>query len=92
MIKSKVTFGRIHRLLTEHGFVRNVVKDKGVFYENDTGDMIIFRLHRLNEFMDPWYLEMVRMRLDWCGILERDEFDDALEKAAPARSAKTKKT
>ncbi len=86
-----MTFGRIHRLLTEYGFVRNLVKGKGIFYENDMRDMIIFRLHRLNEFMDPWYLEMVRIRLDWCGLLEGDQFDDALAKVAPTQSAKTRK-
>jgi len=87
----RVTFGQIHCLLTEYGFVRRTLKGKGVIYENDSEDLIAFRPHRLNENVDATYLSMIRMRLDWYGLLEREKFDEALEKVAAKQAAKRTK-
>ena len=87
----KVTFGDIHRLLEELGFVQTTVKGKHVVFTHKPSDtLLIFRPHRRNERADPMTLAMVRMSLDQRGFLERDEFERALREG-PAAKAKPKR-
>lgn len=79
----KTTFGEIHRLLGELGFVQMPAKKPAVLFEHKASDtFFIFRPHRLTEPADAMTLSVVRKMLDEKGLLNREEFEDALHQAS----------
>ena len=88
----KVTFGDIRRLLSEYGFVQPPGDGKAVVFEHKpTNTLLFFRPHRLKERADAFCLAMVQKMLDERGILERDEFEDALRQASADGTSKAKR-
>lgn len=89
---AKVTFGQIHRLLGRLGFVRTPVEGPHVLFEHKpSGALLVFRPHRLSERVDAMTLSIVQKTLDEYGLLDRDEFEEALRKASPRRGPKAKR-
>lgn len=69
----RVTFGDVHRLLDQYGFVREPgVKRCVLFKHDESGAVLVFRPHRLSERVDPMTLSIVRWRLVWHEFLEDD--------------------
>ena len=88
---NKITFGQIHRLLGELGFVQVPTTKPNVFFEHKPSDtQFFFRAHRASEPVDAMTLSVVRKFLDEKGLLDRTEFEDALHQANGAAKGKPK--
>ena len=86
----KVTFGDVHRLLKAFGFVLTPVEGSHVLFEHKASETLLpFRAHRLSERVDPVTLAIVRSVLDGRGFLDRDDFDNALQKVIANGRAKS---
>ncbi len=87
----KTTFGDIHRLLTEFGFVRTPANGPFVLFEHaESGALQAFRAHRVNEIVDPMTMASVRKTLNGFGFLEENEFEGALSEYRAQRLSKNK--
>lgn len=87
---TKFTFGEIHQLLGGLGFVQVPAKKPGVIFERDADTFFIFRPHRPSDPVDAMTVSVVRKFLDEKGLLERDDFEDALHQASANGVAKGK--
>jgi hypothetical protein len=82
-VANKVTFGEIHRLLDGLGFVQIPARRPAVLFEHKPSDtLLIFRPHRPGEQADAVTVSVVRKMLDEKGLLDREDFDEALREAS----------
>ncbi len=90
----KLTFGTVHRLLSDLGFVRTTgTKPRPhVLFEHKPSDtVLVIRPHSDDEPVDRMTLAVVRKWLDEKGLLEGSAFEDALREAAADGKARTKR-
>jgi hypothetical protein len=88
----KITFGDLHRLLTDCGFAQTPANGPYVVFKHDaSGALQAFRTHRAAELVDPMTLASVRKTLVEFGFMDEDDFQAALREAASERKAKAKR-
>jgi hypothetical protein len=79
----KFTFGDLHRLLKESGFVQVPKNGPYVVFKHDaSGALQAFRHHRTREIADPMTIASVRKTLVEFGFMDKDEFQAAVREAA----------
>jgi predicted RNA binding protein YcfA (HicA-like mRNA interferase family) len=85
----KITFGDLHRLLEECGFVQAPKNGPYVVFKHDaSGALQAFRSHRTTEMADPMALASVRKTLVEFGFMDESEFAAAIREAVTGRKAK----
>jgi hypothetical protein len=76
-----ISFASLDEFLTDLGFVKTVVPDSHVAFEQArTGAVLLFRLYRPNEKVESVKLAAVRHLLVERGFIEPDRFDNLLLK------------
>ena len=78
-----VTFAQLEHILTELGFVKNVVPKTGVAYEHPpTQTLFVVRLHKPDEIVPGKVLLAAQLQLDGRGVIEAAEFEQMLRNVA----------
>jgi hypothetical protein len=92
-VAEKITFDSVHRLLDGLGFVQIPARKSAVLFEHKASEtLLVFRPHKGEESIDPVTLSVVRKMLDEKGLLDREDFDEALHGVSLNGSVKTKRS
>lgn len=87
MVSEKITFGDLHRILGECGFVQAPKNGLYVIFKHEaSGALQAFRRHRSNESADPMTLASVRKTLVEFGFMEEKAFQTAVQEAAKRKA------
>jgi hypothetical protein len=90
-MSEKITFGDLHRILKEQGFVQAPKNGPYVVFKHEaSGALQAFRSHRTTEVADPMTLASVRKTLVEFGFMEENAFQAAVREAA-RRKAKARR-
>ncbi len=82
-MSNRVTFAILDRLLDDLGFVETTVPNSYVAYEHPpSGALLVLRLHRPADRVDPATLAHVRLQLVERGLIEPEAFDRLLQGTA----------
>jgi hypothetical protein len=85
-----ITYDNLERALTKLGFTKRrvPVEERVVnYFRHDSGAELFFKDYQPNQPVESYNLLAARSTLDEYGVLDRDEFDEALRDAcSPARA------
>jgi hypothetical protein len=86
MSKPKISFSQLRKLLLDLGFVETITPKKHTFFAHESsGAEFAMPIYRSNQAVRPHHLIAVRMMLDATGVMEGDEFDEAVASASSAK-------
>jgi hypothetical protein len=75
-------------MLLDMGFTESVVpKSHGFFAHQPSGEEVALPIYRFNRFVLPHHLVAIRTMLDAKGLMEADEFDEAVASMASAHQS-----
>jgi hypothetical protein len=82
MSNPRITFGQLHRLLLDMGFIETVTPKSHVCFAHQTsGAEIALPIYRSNRIVLPHHLVSIRIMRDAKGLMEGDAFDDVVASA-----------
>lgn len=87
-MSNSITYATLDRVLTDLGFVVTTVPNSHTLYEHaESGALIMLRLHRPNDPVDPGTLLVVRKTVVDRGVIEPEAFERLLQKNSISRSS-----
>lgn len=79
MSNPRIAFGQLRQLLLDMGFTETVTPKSHVFFAHQpSGAEVALPIYRSNRIVLPHHLVAIRIMLDAKGLMEADEFDDAM--------------
>jgi hypothetical protein len=86
MPNPRVKFSQLRELLLRLGFVETVTPRKYTFFAHaSSGAEFAMPIYRSNRIVLPHHLVAVRMMLDATGVMDSDEFDEAMASASSTK-------
>lgn len=77
-----ITYELLDKTLKSLGLIR-YDKDKAIVYmDNENNPLIVYPQRPESEAVAPWHLAMARRMIVEMGFAEKEEFEQALERAA----------
>jgi predicted RNA binding protein YcfA (HicA-like mRNA interferase family) len=88
MSNPRITFGQLRRLLIDMGFTETVTPKSHVFFAHErSGAEVALPIYRSNRIVLPHHLSTVRVMLDAKGLMDEDDFDEAVASVASAKQS-----
>ncbi|HWG44380.1 MAG TPA: hypothetical protein VN688_16500 [Gemmataceae bacterium] len=82
-MSNSITFAKLDQFLAGLGFVVTTIPNSHTAYEHaDSGAILMLRLHRPNETVDPRTLAIVRKTVVDNGLAEPEAFERLLQKTS----------
>jgi hypothetical protein len=87
-MSNSITFATLDRVLADLGFVVTTIPNSHTLYEHaESGAVIMLRLHRPSDPVDPGTLLVVRKTVVDRGVVEPEVFEQLLQKTSASRSS-----
>jgi hypothetical protein len=88
MSRPRIKFAQLRQLLLGLGFREVALSESAIGFQHDHSDtLIVLPTYRSNRIVLPHHLATVRMTLDAKGLMDSDDFDDAVASAGARKSA-----
>jgi hypothetical protein len=85
-LNPKVKFSQLRKLLLGLGFAETITPRKYTFFAHaPSGAEFAMPIYRANRIVLPHHLGAVRMMLDATGVMDSDEFDEAMASASSTK-------